>query len=264
MNQYRPFSNGSEAADWRHGNCDQCKFHEAEEAPVCPGDEALTLAAISDGTISEEACDFIGTRSRDDGWCSLNKVCRHWSHPDSPYELPDVALDTYSLSTHTITPAEQQQQQQHEPAQATAKDTMETIIIGRIVEYLPVGSGMGANGPWMKQEFLIETEGPRPKKALITDFNDKAGAKSFGIGTLVKIVLDISARKSGDRWYNSINVWSMVRYGDQSAPAHPPVATQPTPPAQTLPPHPPQATAPRKPDQLAFEFNGPDDDTLPF
>ncbi len=60
---YRPFSNGSQAADWFGSNCDRCvKSGDAGEAgsSACTIFEAIHDAASEDGTVSPEMAERMG------------------------------------------------------------------------------------------------------------------------------------------------------------------------------------------------------------
>lgn len=81
--RYRPFSNGTEFDIWHSRNCALCTRCDLDSPPTCPGDEALALALLDDGTISTEAADFIATQHRDvqgngKGFCKLQTQCHHF------------------------------------------------------------------------------------------------------------------------------------------------------------------------------------------
>lgn len=111
-------------------------------------------------------------------------------------------------------------------------------IIGIIKEFLPIVSGQGNNGPWTKQEFLLETQGQYPKTVAITDFNEKANAIGHGVGAMVKVSLDLSSRQYNDKWYHNITAYKVEPYGDnQQKPLQPATQQQPAqrPAAQAVP-----------------------------
>jgi hypothetical protein len=57
---------------------------------------------------------------------------------------------------------------------------LELKIAGRIVQVLEEQSGEGRNGPWRKQDFVLETEGDYPAKVCITQWGDDI--EKFGVG----------------------------------------------------------------------------------
>lgn len=59
----RPFSNGSQFADWTASNCERCAKGApigSAEWPTCPIEYALAYACIDDGTITQEIADRMG------------------------------------------------------------------------------------------------------------------------------------------------------------------------------------------------------------
>ena len=52
-------------------------------------------------------------------------------------------------------------------------------ITGNIINIFPVVTGEGKNGPWKKQEFLIETTEQYPKKALFSIMGEKISMLSY-------------------------------------------------------------------------------------
>lgn len=57
-----PFANGYEYDAWTERNCDICplRYKKIARRFDCEIEEALTLAAIDDGTISQEIADAMG------------------------------------------------------------------------------------------------------------------------------------------------------------------------------------------------------------
>jgi hypothetical protein len=58
-NRQRPFSNGGQFMDWCASNCDRCvkSFNDGGE---CDIEEALFIASIDDGTVSEDIARRMG------------------------------------------------------------------------------------------------------------------------------------------------------------------------------------------------------------
>lgn len=57
-----PFSNGSQYGDWRARNCDRCwkDYDPEKEVTRCCLEKAISLACVSDGTISATVARRIG------------------------------------------------------------------------------------------------------------------------------------------------------------------------------------------------------------
>jgi hypothetical protein len=91
-------------------------------------------------------------------------------------------------------------------------------ITGKIIQILPEVTGEGKNGPWKKQEFIIETQEQYPKKVCISSWNDKAGLSSFSENDLVTVSINIESREYNGRWYTDVRAWRMVKADESSAP----------------------------------------------
>lgn len=82
---------------------------------------------------------------------------------------------------------------------------------GKLQIILPPVEGQGKNGPWKKQEFVIETLGDYPKSVCISTWGDKAEeVKKFNIGDTLICSLDISSREYNGRWYTEVRAWKIM------------------------------------------------------
>ena len=88
---------------------------------------------------------------------------------------------------------------------------MDLKIEGRVVEILEEQSGEGRNGPWRKQDFILETEGDYPKKVCITQWGDNI--EKFGVqeGERLTAHIDVSSREYQGRWYTDVKAWRVER-----------------------------------------------------
>ena len=82
-------------------------------------------------------------------------------------------------------------------------------LTGKIVQVLPTQSGQGKNGPWKKQEVIIETEGQYPKKVCIAIWGDKADERILKPGNNLKVDFDVESREYNGRWYTDIKAWKV-------------------------------------------------------
>ncbi len=80
-------------------------------------------------------------------------------------------------------------------------------ISGKIVQFLQVQTGQGKNGPWKKQEFILETGDTYPKKVCIAVWGDKIDLGSFKPGDLVDVSFDVESREYNGRWYTDVKAW---------------------------------------------------------
>ena len=58
-------------------------------------------------------------------------------------------------------------------------------IAGKIVQVLPLQTGEGKNGPWKKQDFVLETDAQYPKKICIAVWGDKIEGDKITVGNQV-------------------------------------------------------------------------------
>jgi hypothetical protein len=97
-------------------------------------------------------------------------------------------------------------------------------ISGKIIQFLPAQTGQGKNGPWKKQEFILETGDTYPKKICIAVWGDKIDLGSFKPGDTVDVSFDVESREYNGRWYTDVKAWKVL--GKQQASGN---ATYPAP-----------------------------------
>ncbi len=111
-------------------------------------------------------------------------------------------------------------------------------ITGQLIKILPEQNGQGAKGPWIKQEFVIETKEQFPKKACFSLWGDKVQSlQKFSMSDMIKVSFNIESREHNERWYTELRAWRIDRATDEnSAPAPMPAYSNSTPaPASPLP-----------------------------
>ncbi len=92
-------------------------------------------------------------------------------------------------------------------------------ITGTLFQVFEPVTGAGKNGPWKKQEFLIEIPGQYPKKVMISVWGDKINFASFKPGTQVTVGIDIESREYNGRWYTDVKAWKMNAGASVGAPS---------------------------------------------
>ncbi|MDQ6608507.1 MAG: DUF3127 domain-containing protein [Bacteroidota bacterium] len=93
-------------------------------------------------------------------------------------------------------------------------------LSGKLIQLLPLQTGQGKNGPWKKQEVILETEGQYPKKVCVAIWGDKADEKMLQAGNILKIDFDVESREYNGRWYTDVKAWKVELAGGTSAPAY--------------------------------------------
>lgn len=123
---------------------------------------------------------------------------------------------------------------------------MDNTLTGKVTQILDEQSGTSKNGPWRKQDFILETEGKYPKPVCITQWGDDIDTFAVREGERLTAHVDIQSREYNGRWYTDVKAWKVARddAGGQGAP-----------PATDDEPWPEASTA---------DFGDGGDDDLPF
>jgi hypothetical protein len=117
---------------------------------------------------------------------------------------------------------------------------MDIRITGTIQQVLEEASGESRNGPWRKQEYVLETEGNYPKVVCIAVWGDNIDQFAIQAGERITASIDIQSREFNGRWYTDVKAWKVER----------PAAAGGAPPSRKGEPR--------------LEPPGDDDDDLPF
>ena len=110
-------------------------------------------------------------------------------------------------------------------------------LIAKLIQILPLQSGMGKNGEWKKQDVVVETDGQYPKKVCISIWGDKASEAVLQVGNILDISFDVESREYNGRWYTDVKAWKVDlaapggAYPAQDQQAYPQAQQQPVPPA---------------------------------
>ena len=145
---------------------------------------------------------------------------------------------------------------------------------GKIIEALPVVTGQGARGQWVKQGFVLEYEpGQYPKTIAFDVFGDERLQK-FRISVGEELICDIDFKAVKGRnggTFNSVDCWNVTRVNQvrqQAQPQQPQQAAVAPQGCQVVYPDRQPAQAPQQPQQTQAPFppqDVPQDDgQLPF
>ena len=91
-------------------------------------------------------------------------------------------------------------------------------VKGKVIQLLPMQSGMGKKGQWKKQEFIIETQAQFPKKICLSAWGDKVDQFRLQVGDMVTVAVDLESREYNGRWYTEARAWKLEKTGQPSAP----------------------------------------------
>ena len=82
-------------------------------------------------------------------------------------------------------------------------------LTGKIINILPIQSGIGKNGnEWKKQEIIIQTEEQYPKNICITLWGNTISS-NIKQGDKVKASVDIESREFNGKWYTTVKAWKI-------------------------------------------------------
>ena len=89
---------------------------------------------------------------------------------------------------------------------------MSITLDGRLLQILPRQSGTGKNGPWVKQDFVIETPGEYPRKVCISAWGDRAAEiEGLNEGDEIRVNVNIESREFNERWYTDVKAWKIEK-----------------------------------------------------
>ncbi len=94
-------------------------------------------------------------------------------------------------------------------------------INGKIIELLPEKTGQSANGPWRKQEYILETDGQYPKKVCFMVWGDKIDQFDIKEGQSLVVSIDLESREYNGRWYTDVKAWKVSRAGAGAGDSYP-------------------------------------------
>jgi hypothetical protein len=96
---------------------------------------------------------------------------------------------------------------------------MDLKITGTVRQVMEQASGEGRNGPWRKQEYILETEGNYPKSVCVVVWGDNIDQFGIRQGERITASIDIQSREYNGRWYTDVKAWKVEREdADQGGP----------------------------------------------
>jgi hypothetical protein len=90
---------------------------------------------------------------------------------------------------------------------------MSMELKGKVIQLLPLQTGMGKKGQWKKQEFIVETQSQYPKKVCFSAWGDKIDQFNVAAGDIVNISVDLESREYNGRWYTEARAWKLEKSG---------------------------------------------------
>ena len=98
-------------------------------------------------------------------------------------------------------------------------------ISGKIIKALPLQSGQGKNGPWKKQDFILEIPSEKfPKKVCLTVWGDNIDKFNMREGNNITASIDVESREYNGKWYTDVKAWKVVSGEDSASQSTGPVS----------------------------------------
>lgn len=88
---------------------------------------------------------------------------------------------------------------------------MDLKISGKVLDILELQSGESKNGPWKKQDFILETPGKYPRKVCVTQWGDQVDKNNIQKGEELTAFIDIQSREYKGRWYTDVKAWKIEK-----------------------------------------------------
>ncbi len=102
-------------------------------------------------------------------------------------------------------------------------------ITGKIIQALPLQTGVGRNGNWQLQTYILETFDNYPRKVAIELFNRNVDQNKCNIDDIVTVSFDLESREFNGRWYTSVRAWRIDPATQPGQPGMMPAAPAPQP-----------------------------------
>lgn len=88
---------------------------------------------------------------------------------------------------------------------------MDLKISGKVLDILELQSGESKNGPWKKQDFILEIPGKYPRKVCVTQWGDQVDQNNIQKGEELTAYIDIQSREYKGRWYTDVKAWKIEK-----------------------------------------------------
>jgi len=82
-------------------------------------------------------------------------------------------------------------------------------ITAKLIQLLPLQTGVSKNGEWKKQDIVVETGDRFPKKMCISIWGDKINPSQLNAGNMLTIDFDIESREYNGRWYTDLKAFKV-------------------------------------------------------
>jgi hypothetical protein len=82
-------------------------------------------------------------------------------------------------------------------------------LTAKLQNILPLQTGTSKNGPWKKQEMIVETVGPYPRKVCFVIWGDRMKENILVPGNFMTIHFEAESREYNGKWYTELKVFKL-------------------------------------------------------
>ena len=90
-------------------------------------------------------------------------------------------------------------------------------ISGKIIEILPLREGEGKNGPWKRQDYILEVPGNFQTRVCVSVWGNRIDEMALQMGEEVNLNIVIESREYNGRWYTDVKALGVNRSGRSTA-----------------------------------------------
>ncbi|CAH0336595.1 hypothetical protein FVB9288_02303 [Flavobacterium sp. CECT 9288] len=83
------------------------------------------------------------------------------------------------------------------------------IITAKLIQLLPIQTGLGKNGQWKKQDVIVETDSQYSKKICVSIWGDKIIENQLQIGNSLTISYELESREYNGKWYTDVKAFKI-------------------------------------------------------
>ncbi len=82
-------------------------------------------------------------------------------------------------------------------------------LTAKLIQQLPIQSGTSINGPWSKQNIIVETTDDYPKKVSISIWNGRVDINDLEIGKEYLFHVNVESNEYSNKWYTTLTLWQI-------------------------------------------------------
>jgi len=91
-------------------------------------------------------------------------------------------------------------------------------ITGTIEKILPIQTGEGRNGTWVKQDIVINQGGKYPTIVCVTFFGTKCTPEGYQVGESVEVEVNAKSNEKDGKYFTNLTAWKIARPGSAASP----------------------------------------------